>query len=452
MIDTVNCEKPVQIVISQLCLLVVIRIMSSLATCQRCHQQFDTKSNQDNSCKFHRSLYVCRLHTEGKAYYGVEVGDWNGKFWDCCGAENQDAQPCAQGKHVSYDEEWSIDLDRFAPDNEDIILQGQPPFQCPKLPSHLIMDLIRESESTALENGFLKSYTPKPSIKMMDDLKYVVCLAENLANKPNNNKGGSKGKSKNSFNPFAGPFQSGAHVFDLGVSNEYRLILNKFPVLPHHVLLISSEWVTQTDPLTASDLKMAWNVFESLRMEDDNQNPMMFLNSGKMSGATQMHRHLHLIPNCGPSLLINEIADSLKKENGDSKEDENEMEEVSVLHFDRFSFLHGIIMMKDDVNGDILSGYYKILMQWMKKYVVSDTIDYNLIITERVVMIVPRRASAFHYKMKNKEKGNDDKEVAFPINAMPLSGMIFCSSTEQMNVLNEVGITRMIQHCCYPMK
>ena len=85
-----------------------------MATCQRCKKQYDPKLNTDNSCSFHRSLYVCRLHTEGKDYYGVDVKDWDGKFWDCCGAEQPDALPCAQGKHVSYDEEWTKEDDRFA--------------------------------------------------------------------------------------------------------------------------------------------------------------------------------------------------------------------------------------------------------------------------------------------------------------------------------------------------
>ena len=88
--------------------------MSSLLTCQRCNNSFDKLSNKENSCQFHRSLYVCRLHTEGKDYYGIDVGDWDGKFWDCCGKEQPNAKPCAQGKHVTYDDNWTKDDDRFA--------------------------------------------------------------------------------------------------------------------------------------------------------------------------------------------------------------------------------------------------------------------------------------------------------------------------------------------------
>ena len=81
--------------------------MSLLSTCQRCHQQYNKKLNNDTSCQFHRLTYVCRLHTEGKDYYGVDVGDWDGFCWECCGKQQKNAKPCAQSKHISYDESWT---------------------------------------------------------------------------------------------------------------------------------------------------------------------------------------------------------------------------------------------------------------------------------------------------------------------------------------------------------
>eukprot|EP01083_Nonionella_stella_P007184 20751_1 len=94
-----------------------------LATCQRCHTSFDIKSNTNSSCKFHRAMYVCRPHTEGKAYYGVDVQGWDYKCWECCGKEQPDAGPCAQGKHVSYDESWLKDDDLL--NSQPIVKQNQ---------------------------------------------------------------------------------------------------------------------------------------------------------------------------------------------------------------------------------------------------------------------------------------------------------------------------------------
>ena len=85
-----------------------------MSICKRCKTEYDPKVNSQTSCKFHKCDYVCRLHTEGEDYYGVDVGDWDGKFWDCCGKNDPNAPPCAQGKHVSYDDDWEKWKDRFA--------------------------------------------------------------------------------------------------------------------------------------------------------------------------------------------------------------------------------------------------------------------------------------------------------------------------------------------------
>eukprot|EP01084_Bolivina_argentea_P115845 205936_1 len=171
--------------------------------------------------------------------------------------------------------------------------QGLPPFKCPELPTIELQSLVSKCESIALDNKFLVSYEPKPQIITENNMKYTVCLAENLAKKPNNtgNKDKQQKKPNKPFDPFAGPFTTGAHVCDLGEDNKYRLILNKFPVLPKHTLIISSDWVQQTTPLNKTDFDITWKVFQSLLL--NKQNPLIFINSGVLSGATQMHRHLH---------------------------------------------------------------------------------------------------------------------------------------------------------------
>lgn len=46
----------------------------------------------------------------------------------------------------------------------------------------------------------------------------------------------------------------------LGEGAAYNLILNKFPVLPQHLLLTTATPTPQTDPLTAADLSSLWSV------------------------------------------------------------------------------------------------------------------------------------------------------------------------------------------------
>eukprot|EP01084_Bolivina_argentea_P051095 93976_1 len=188
----------------------------------------------------------------------------------------------------------------------------QPPFKPPTLPSSELQPLISKCELIAIQNGFLITYEPKPQTITDNNMKYMICLAENLSNKPTNNMNKNKTKNSKPFDPFSGPFITGSHICDLGDKNEYRLILNKFPVLPKHILIITSNWIQQTNLLTINDFDMTLKVFKSILINKQNKNPLIFINSGILSGATQMHRHLHIIPNTIDTLLINQIAKSFK--------------------------------------------------------------------------------------------------------------------------------------------
>jgi hypothetical protein len=67
---------------------------SLLSTCARCHNQFINNSRLFNNphCGLLNPHMVCRYHPQ---YYEA-------KFWDCCGAEEENAPGCVKGVHMSY--------------------------------------------------------------------------------------------------------------------------------------------------------------------------------------------------------------------------------------------------------------------------------------------------------------------------------------------------------------
>jgi len=87
-----------------------------------------------------------------------------------------------------------------------------------------------------------------------------------------------------------------------------------------------------------------------------------------------------------------------------------------VLQFGGFAFLHGIILLDDieSVDGTMLTKYYEVLMQWMKDNAESDEIAYNLIITERAMMIVPRKQDAFCGEIDDDEEDLQANDLADP--------------------------------------
>jgi len=90
-------------------------------------------------------------------------------------------------------------------------------------------------------------------------------------------------------NPFL-PWDKQLEVerFDTG----HVVLLNKYPVQPGHLLLISDHWQPQDGWLTMTD----WRAVA--RLESDTPG-LWFFNSCAAAGASQAHRHLQLLPRVG---------------------------------------------------------------------------------------------------------------------------------------------------------
>ncbi len=87
-------------------------------------------------------------------------------------------------------------------------------------------------------------------------------------------------------NPFL-PWDPRLEVALLGQS--HVVLLNKYPVQPGHLLLITQHWQPQSGWLQASD----WQAVAEL---DADTGGLWFFNSCAASGASQPHRHLQLLP------------------------------------------------------------------------------------------------------------------------------------------------------------
>ncbi|MCT0199358.1 ATP adenylyltransferase [Synechococcus sp. CS-1325] len=87
-------------------------------------------------------------------------------------------------------------------------------------------------------------------------------------------------------NPFL-PWETSLEVQRLGDS--HLLLLNKYPVQPGHLLLITQSWAPQAGWLDASD----WSSMVAVAADTSG---LWFFNSCAEAGASQPHRHLQLLP------------------------------------------------------------------------------------------------------------------------------------------------------------
>ncbi|MEW6754379.1 MAG: DUF4922 domain-containing protein [Candidatus Latescibacterota bacterium] len=87
-------------------------------------------------------------------------------------------------------------------------------------------------------------------------------------------------------NPFL-PYD--ADLFVAPVSTTHVALLNKFPVVPNHLLVITRCFEEQESGLTPAD-------FDALARCMTELDGLAFFNSGAVSGASQRHKHLQVVP------------------------------------------------------------------------------------------------------------------------------------------------------------
>lgn len=93
------------------------------------------------------------------------------------------------------------------------------------------------------------------------------------------------------------------------------MVLNKFPVIPEHFILATTEFKEQTDLLEEDDIGAAYKCIKAYK--DEGEELFGFFNSGEHSGASQRHRHIQFLPvksmrsGIGETALWNVLADIL---------------------------------------------------------------------------------------------------------------------------------------------
>lgn len=104
--------------------------------------------------------------------------------------------------------------------------------------------------------------------------------------------------------PFLPPWTDALFVEDRGP--DHALLLNKFPVLDEHLLIVTRAWADQENPPDPADLAVLRGVLDEL-------DGWWFYNGGRAAGASQPHRHLQVVPRAalGPVPLEGHLRDAL---------------------------------------------------------------------------------------------------------------------------------------------
>jgi len=163
---------------------------------------------------------------------------------------------------------------------------------------------IREVSARALASGHLQPLQTWGTNCHEGEARFAIRVIDSLARKPRpvpadpsverrvDSSADSPGERsadsgvRQPRNPFL-PYESSLYVSD--ITDDYVGVLNKYKVVDDHLLLVTKDFVSQTQSLALVDflaLARCLLEFESLG----------FYNAGMVAGASQPHRHLQLVP------------------------------------------------------------------------------------------------------------------------------------------------------------
>lgn len=163
---------------------------------------------------------------------------------------------------------------------------------------------VEAATESALACGALKSIPTHSEIRETSyitstygksTVNFQIRVVENLARKsklerskpvPNTDDPDTKAPNKKTFNPFL-PYEPALYVGEL--SDHYRCLLNKFNVVDHHILMVTSMFVPQQTPLDVEDFLAVQTCLQA-------QDGLVFYNGGPAAGASVEHKHLQMIP------------------------------------------------------------------------------------------------------------------------------------------------------------
>jgi sulfate adenylyltransferase (ADP) / ATP adenylyltransferase len=292
-----------------------------------------------------------------------------------------------------------------------------------------LRQLAVETTQRALATGALQPIATR--CDRIDDqgIPFLVRQVDSLLRKERakQQRQREKPKAPNAeFNPFL-PYEPELFVTDL--SPTHLVLLNKFNVVDHHLLMVTRAFEEQESLLTLAD-------FGALALTLVEMDGLVFYNGGKLAGASQRHKHLQWVPrpmaDWGPGIPVVAVLGDLGKAGR------------GVVRSPGLPFSHGLVSLAGLDWGGLLLGqaqqraaelfqlYQELLaavgLAWQEGLLAGG--GYNLLVTRDWMLLVPRRAEAF-------------EEIS--VNSLGFAGSMFVRNGAELERLQAIGPMAVLQ-------
>jgi ATP adenylyltransferase (5'',5''''''-P-1,P-4-tetraphosphate phosphorylase II) len=245
-----------------------------------------------------------------------------------------------------------------------------------------IVAKARQVTAKAISLGALHTLSTQVESISEQEFAFTLRIASSLRKKNATPRGKDGGR-----NPFL-PYEEELYVADLGA--KHVCILNKYNVLPEHLLIITREFESQESELTQED-------FSALMMIMGGSGGLGFFNGGEMAGASQPHKHLQWVS--------------------------AEPEQFPLLAQPSLPFIHGD---RDYRTGDAGS-CYQAYLALRSQFDWQPGQPFNLLITPTLVRWIPRTQAAV---------------ANISINSLGFAGSFFVPDREHAETLCAAGLMK----------
>lgn len=269
----------------------------------------------------------------------------------------------------------------------------------------------------ALACGALRPIETTQAVLDDGGIRFVIRQVSSLSLKPaapSVNQSVEPASPRPVVDPFL-PYDPDLFVADL--SRTHVALLNKFNVIDHHLLIVTRAFESQEALLDLDDFA-AW--FSCLTEFD----ALGFYNGGREAGASQPHKHMQVVPlplgDSGQSLPIAPLIDSACFDGPSG-------------NLPRLPFTHAFARLApapiEQAAAHALDVYHTLLRAVALQTKVVDgrmhqSAPYNLLITPRWMLLVPRSAEC---------------AAGIPINSLGFAGSLFVRDARQLDELRRIG-------------
>jgi len=238
--------------------------------------------------------------------------------------------------------------------------------------------------------------------------------------------------------PFAPPYVTNLHVGGLKDEGdecaEYTILLNKYSVTPHHFLMVTKEFQSQTSLLKPPELAQIYMLLEAGRK--GNRHFFAFYNCGDNSGASQPHKHVQFLPIEGiDGPPIERLAKGVHLQSPDKPFSLTALPYAN--HIFRFTSptTPTSSRTRSDVEATLANVFFSLLdlaistVRHDPDYP-SGRLSYNVLMTLEHMHIIPRK----HETHTLRETGE-----MLSVNALGFAGMLLVKSEKELNAVKMEG-------------